>query len=52
MAEQISNPVPPQLKPDALADLDLPIVVKAGLLGSLTLKVRGRMLFYLKRIKK
>ena len=30
-----------QLKPDALAELDLPICVKAGLLGSLTLKVRG-----------
>lgn len=27
-----------QLKPDALADLDLPVTVKAGLLGSLTLK--------------
>ena len=28
-----------RLKPEALADLDLPITVKAGLLGSLTLKV-------------
>ena len=28
-----------RLKPDALAELDLPITVKAGLLGSLTLKV-------------
>ena len=29
-----------KLKPDALADLDLPVTVKSGLLGSLTLKVR------------
>jgi vacuolar protein sorting-associated protein 13A/C len=29
------------LKPDALEDLDLPVAVKAGLLGKLTLKVRG-----------
>ena len=29
-----------KLKPEALADLNLPITVKAGLLGSLTLKVR------------
>ena len=29
-----------KLKPEALADLNLPISVKAGLLGSLTLKVR------------
>lgn len=28
------------LKPEALEDLDLPITVKAGLLGRLTLKVR------------
>lgn len=28
------------LKADALQDLDLPITVKAGLLGKLTLKVR------------
>ena len=28
-----------QLKPEALADLNLPVVVKAGLLGSLKLKV-------------
>ena len=28
-----------QLKPEALADLNLPIRVKSGLLGSLTLKV-------------
>jgi vacuolar protein sorting-associated protein 13A/C len=28
-----------QLKPSALAELDLPVTVKAGLLGSLTLKV-------------
>ena len=28
-----------KLKPEALADLNLPISVKAGLLGSLTLKV-------------
>ncbi|EFN57975.1 hypothetical protein CHLNCDRAFT_13140, partial [Chlorella variabilis] len=28
-----------QLKPDALAGLDLPVTVRAGLLGSLTLKV-------------
>jgi vacuolar protein sorting-associated protein 13A/C len=28
-----------QLKPEALQDLDLPITVKAGLLGRLTLKV-------------
>ena len=28
-----------KLKPEALADLNLPITVKAGLLGSLTLKV-------------
>ena len=28
-----------QLKPDALDDLDLPVVVKGGLLGSLSLKV-------------
>ena len=27
-----------KLKPDALADLDLPVTVKSGLLGSLTLK--------------
>ena len=27
------------LKPEALADLDLPVTVKAGLLGKLTLKV-------------
>ncbi len=27
-----------QLKPEALADLNLPVVVKAGLLGSLKLK--------------
>jgi vacuolar protein sorting-associated protein 13A/C len=30
-----------QLKPDALNELDLPIVVKGGLLGSLSLKVGG-----------
>ena len=29
-----------QLKPEALADLNLPITVKSGLLGTLTLKVR------------
>lgn len=29
-----------KLKPEALADLDLPITVKSGLVGSLTLKVR------------
>lgn len=29
-----------QLKPEALQDLNLPITVKAGLLGKLTLKVR------------
>ena len=29
-----------KLKPGALADLDLPINVKSGLIGSLTLKVR------------
>ncbi len=29
-----------KLKPEALADLNLPITVKAGLIGSLTLKVR------------
>jgi vacuolar protein sorting-associated protein 13A/C len=29
-----------QLKPEALQDLNLPITVKAGLLGRLTLKVR------------
>jgi hypothetical protein len=29
------------LKPEALQDLDLPISVKAGLLGKLTLKVNG-----------
>ena len=29
-----------RLKPDALAALDLPVTVRAGLLGSLTLKVR------------
>lgn len=29
-----------KLKPEALADLDLPITVKSGLIGSLTLKVR------------
>ena len=29
-----------QLKPEALADLNLPITVKSGLLGKLTLKVR------------
>lgn len=28
-----------KLKPDALADLDLPVTVKSGLIGSLTLKV-------------
>ncbi len=28
-----------QLKPEALNELDLPVVVKAGLLGTLTLKV-------------
>ena len=28
-----------KLKPEALADLNLPITVKAGLIGSLTLKV-------------
>lgn len=28
-----------RLKPDALAALDLPVTVRAGLLGSLTLKV-------------
>lgn len=28
------------LKPEALADLELPVTVKAGLLGRLTLKVR------------
>ena len=28
-----------QLKPDALKDLDLPLTVRAGLLGRLTLKV-------------
>lgn len=28
-----------QLKPEALADLNLPITVKSGLLGKLTLKV-------------
>lgn len=28
-----------KLKPEALADLNLPITVKAGLVGSLTLKV-------------
>ena len=28
-----------RLKPDALASLDLPVTVRAGLLGSLTLKV-------------
>lgn len=28
-----------KLKPEALADLNLPITVKSGLLGSLTLKV-------------
>ena len=28
-----------KLKPEALADLELPITVKAGLLGQLTLKV-------------
>eukprot|EP00955_Chlamydomonas_euryale_P000303 3506-Chlamydomonas_euryale.AAC.6 len=30
------------LRPEALADLELPITVKAGLLGKLTLKARGR----------
>jgi hypothetical protein len=30
------------LKPEALAGLNLPVTVKAGLLGRLTLKVRGR----------
>ena len=30
------------LKPEALADLELPVTVKAGLLGKLTLKVGGR----------
>ena len=29
-----------KLRPDALADLNLPVTVKAGLLGSLTLKVK------------
>lgn len=29
-----------RLRPDALASLDLPVTVRAGLLGSLTLKVR------------
>lgn len=29
-----------QLKPSALADLNLPVTVKSGLLGKLTLKVR------------
>ena len=29
------------LKPEALADLELPVTVKAGLLGKLTLKVGG-----------
>lgn len=29
-----------RLKPEALTDLNLPITVKAGLLGTLTLKVR------------
>ena len=33
-----------RLRPDALAELDLPITVRAGLLGSLTLKVRQRQL--------
>jgi vacuolar protein sorting-associated protein 13A/C len=33
-----------KLKPEALADLNLPITVKAGLLGSLTLKVRPPVL--------
>lgn len=28
-----------RLRPDALAELDLPVTVRAGLLGSLTLKV-------------
>jgi vacuolar protein sorting-associated protein 13A/C len=28
------------LKPEALADLDLPVTVRAGLLGKLTLKVK------------
>ena len=28
-----------KLKPDALADLDLPVTIKSGLIGSLTLKV-------------
>jgi len=31
-----------KLKPEALAELDLPITVKSGLLGSLTLKVSAR----------
>jgi vacuolar protein sorting-associated protein 13A/C len=31
-----------KLKPEALADLNLPITVKAGLLGTLTLKVCSR----------
>lgn len=35
-----------QLKPDALNDLDLPIVVKAGLLGSLKLKVRHNLVLH------
>lgn len=30
-----------RLRPDALALLDLPVTVRAGLLGSLTLKARG-----------
>ena len=30
------------LKPEALADLELPVTVKAGLLGKLTLKVRAK----------
>ena len=30
-----------RLRPDALASLDLPVTVRAGLLGSLTLKARG-----------
>ena len=34
-----------KLKPEALEALDLPVTVKSGLLGSLTLKVR-RFLFH------
>lgn len=32
-----------KLRPEALADLNLPITVKSGLLGTLTLKVRYSM---------